>query len=101
MKRDSKRTAFLTLDIQKGILGYVPNPEPMVANAAKAVDFARKHNFLIIHVGLGFSEVHLEIPDFESPFLRVKQNNLFVKGSPSAEFHVAIFKPGDLVIYKQ
>jgi hypothetical protein len=69
--------------------------------AAKAVAFARQNQFRIIHVGLGFSEGHPEIPDSESPFLRIKQNNLFVKGTPSVELHGDIFHPEDLVIYKQ
>src|ERR1700683_163246 len=36
-----------------------------------------------------------------SPFARVKQNNLFVKGTPSAEFQRAIAHPGELVVHKQ
>lgn len=101
MKLDSKRTAFITLDYQNGILGFVPGAESAIPMAARAIGFARKKNFLIIHAGLGFSEGHPEIPDFETPFSRVKQNNVFVKGTPSAEFHSAIFKPGDIVVYKQ
>ena len=62
----------------------------------RAVEFARKKQFLIIHVGLGFSEGHPEIPDTESRFKRVKQNNLFVKGTPSAEFHSSIVRPEEL-----
>jgi nicotinamidase-related amidase len=101
MKLDPQKTAFLTLDFQKGIFGLAPDSERVMPVAAKAVAFARQNRFRIIHVGLGFSEGHLEIPDFESPFLRVKQNNLFVKGTSSAEFHGDIFHPDDLVIYKQ
>jgi nicotinamidase-related amidase len=101
MKLDPQKTAFLTLDFQKGILAIVPGAEAAVSSASKAVDFARENGFLVIHVGLGFSEGHPEIADFESPFLMVKQNNLFVKGSSSAEFHSAILKPGDLIVYKQ
>ncbi len=101
MKLDLKKTAVLTLDLQKGIFGHVPDSEYMMPVAAKAVAFVRQNQFRIIHVGLGFSEGHPEIPDFESPFLWVKQNNLFVKGTPSVEFHRDIFHPDDLVIYKQ
>jgi nicotinamidase-related amidase len=61
----------------------------------------RQKQFLIIHVGLGFSAGHPEIPDTESRFKRAKDNNLFVKGTPSAEFHSAIARPGELVVYKQ
>ncbi len=101
MKLDPQKTAFLTLDLQKGIFGLVPDSERVMSVAAKAVGFARQNHFRIIHVGLGFSEGHPEIPDFESPFLRLKQNNLFVKGTPSMEFHGDIFHPDDLVVYKQ
>ncbi|MGD0226896.1 MAG: cysteine hydrolase [Terriglobia bacterium] len=102
MKLDPKKTALLTLDFQKGILGFAPGAEAIITNASKAVEFARKKQFQIIHVGLGFSEGHPEIPDTDILFnRRVKQTNLFVKGTPSAEFHSSIFRPGDLVVYKQ
>jgi nicotinamidase-related amidase len=101
VKLDPKKTALLTLDFQKGIFGFVPGAEAVIPNAAKAVEFARKQTFQIIHVGLGFAEGHPEISDVESPFKRVKQNNVFVKGTPSAEFHSAIARPGELVVHKQ
>ena len=95
MKLEPKKTALLTLDVQNGILGFIPAADAVVANAAKAVDFARKKQFLIIHVGLGFAPGHPEIPDTESRFKRVKENNLFVIGTPSAGFHTAIARPED------
>src|ERR1017187_3911418 len=101
MKLDPKKTALLTLDFQKGILGFVPGAEAVIPNASRAVEFARRKQFLIIHVGLGFSEGHPEISDTNSRLKRVKENNLFVKGTPSAEFHSSIVRPGELVIYKQ
>lgn len=101
MKLEPKKTALLTLDVQNGILGFIPAADAVVANAAKAVDFARKKQFLIIHVGLGFAPGHPEIPDTESRFKRVKENNLFVIGTPSAGFHTAIARPEDLIVYKQ
>jgi nicotinamidase-related amidase len=101
MKLDPKKTALLTLDFQKGIFGLVPGAEAIVPQAAKAVEFARQQPFQIIHVGLGFSEGHPEIPDRDLPFKRVKVNNLFVKGTPSAEFHSAIARPGELAVHKQ
>ena len=101
MTLDPRKTALLTLDFQKGIFGIAPGAEAIVPAASRAVEFARKKDYLIIHVGLGFSAGHPEIPDTESRFKRVKDNNLFVKGSPSAEFHDAIGRPEDLVVYKQ
>jgi nicotinamidase-related amidase len=101
MKLDPRKTALLTLDLQNGILGLAPGAEAILPNASKAVEFARKKQFQIIHVGLGFSEGHPEIPDTESRFKRLKENNLFVKGSPSAEFHSSIARSDELVVYKQ
>jgi nicotinamidase-related amidase len=101
MKLDPKKTAMLTLDFQKGIFGFLPGAEAIVPNAAKAVEFARKKQFQIIHVGLGFSAGHPEIPDTQSVFKRVKENNLFVKGTESAEFHGSVIRAGELVVHKQ
>ena len=101
MKLDPQKTALLTLDFQKGILGFAPGADAIIPHASKAVEFARRKQFQIIHVGLGFSEGHPEIPDTDSLFKRVKQNNLFVKGTPSTEFHSSIVRPEDLVVYKQ
>ena len=80
MKLDPKKTALLTLDLQKGILGFVPGAEAMIPNASKAVTFARGAQFLIIHVGLGFSEGHPEIPDTESRLPANQAEQSFRKG---------------------
>jgi nicotinamidase-related amidase len=101
MKLDPKKTALLTLDYQKGILGFVPAAEAVIPNGAKAVEFARKKQFHIIHVGLGFSAGHPEISDTESRFKLIKENNLFVIGTPSAEFYSGVARPEDLVVFKQ
>ncbi len=101
MKLDPKKTALLTLDFQKGIFGFGPGAEAIIPHASQAVEFARRKQFQIIHVGLGFAPGHPEIPGTESRFQRLKQSNLFVKGTPSAEFHSSIFRPEDLVVYKQ
>jgi len=101
MKLDPRTTAVLTLDLQNAIVANLPNSDSILPAAAKAVDCARAGGFHLMHVGLGFSEGHPEIPDGHPRFGRAKQGNMFVKGSPSAEFHDTVFKPGDLVVYKQ
>jgi nicotinamidase-related amidase len=101
MKLDPKKTALLTLDCQQGIFNLAPGAEAIIPKAAKAVEFARQQPFQIIHVGLGFAAGHPEISAVETRFQRVKQNNLFVKGTPSAEFHPAIARTGELVVHKQ
>jgi nicotinamidase-related amidase len=101
MKLDPKKTALLTLDFQQGIFGFAPGAVAAVPAAAKAVEFARQRKIQIIHVGLGFEAGHPEIPDTNARFKMVKQNNMFVKGTPSAAFHEAIARPGELIVYKQ
>ena len=101
MKLDPKNTAFLTLDFQSGIVAFCEGAGDAISAAAKAAEFARENKFLLVHVGLGFSEGHPELPDFESPFTMAKKNNLFVKGSPTAEFSASVKKPGELTVYKQ
>jgi nicotinamidase-related amidase len=100
MKLDPKKTAMLTLDFQQGILGMVTGATTVVSQAARAAEFARQQKYRLIHVGVGFSEGHPEISN-HSRFKMVKENNLFVKGTPSAEFHPSIVRPGDLIVYKQ
>ncbi|KAB0664222.1 cysteine hydrolase [Oryzomonas japonica] len=101
MKLEPSKTAVLTLDLQKGILAMVDGYESVLPNASRIVELARKKKYQLVHVGLGFSEGHPAVADWDTPFLRAQQNNLFVKGSPSAEFHSTIAQPGDLIIYKQ
>ena len=101
MKLDPQETALLTLDFQKGIFEFAPGAEAVIPSASRVLEFARQKQFQIIHVGLGFSEGHPEISDLDSRFRRVKQNDLFLRGTPSAEFHDAIARPGELVVYKQ
>jgi nicotinamidase-related amidase len=99
MKLDPLKSAMLTLDLQNGIFGMVPGTDAVLGPAAKAVDFARRQGFLIIHVGLGFSPGHPEIPA-NSRFSMIKDKGLFVKGSPTAAFHPSILHPDDLIVYK-
>ncbi len=101
MKLDPGTTALLTLDFQAGIFDTYRESEVIIPRAARAVEFARRNQVRIIHVGLGFSEGYPEIPDIESRFKRMKENSLFLRGSQSAEIHGSVFRPGDIVVYKQ
>jgi nicotinamidase-related amidase len=100
MKLDPEKTAVLTLDFQRGVLALIPAAEAALPAAARVVDHARGKGFLVIHVGLGFAEGHPEIPDGHR-FSMVKDKGLFVRGTPSAEFHPDLARPSDLVVHKQ
>jgi nicotinamidase-related amidase len=100
MKLDPKKTAVLTLDMQEGILGFVPGALAAFPNAAQVVDAARKGGFLLIHVGIGFEPGYPEIGTAHKRFAMVKERGVFVKGSDTAKIHPSLFKPGDTLIYK-
>lgn len=101
MKFNPAKTALLTLDLQKGIFDFNPAAETILPNAAKAAEIARKNQFSIIHVGLGFEPGHPEIGTRPANFVQIKERGLFVKGSESTVFHPAVFKTGETIIYKQ
>src|SRR6185437_2269404 len=96
---DPKNTAVLSLDIQEGILGFVPGAQAAIPNAALAVETARKVGFPLFHVGVGFEPGYPEISP-GSRFSMVKERGVFIKGSETARIRPEIFKTGDTVIYK-
>ncbi len=57
MKIDPRKTAVLSLDIQQGILGFVPGAEAILPNAAKVVETARKGGFYCCTWGSALSRV--------------------------------------------
>lgn len=100
MKLDPKKTAVLTLDIQQGILDRIKGHEVALENAAHVVSEARRKQYTLIHVGLGFEAGFPEISPKNSRFSSLKEQGLFLKGSASARFHSSIFESNDLVVYK-
>lgn len=100
MKIDPKKTAVLSLDIQEGLLGFLPGASAVFPNAAIVVEASREGGFPLFHVGIGFEPGYPEIAPANKRFMMVKERGLFVKGSDSAKIHPSIFKPGDRVIYK-
>ena len=100
MKLDPKKTAVLSLDVQNGIFGLVPGAEAMLPHAALVMETARKSGFTIMHVGIGFELGYPEISPNNKRFTTMKEKGIFIKGSDSSKTHSAIYKPGELVIYK-
>jgi nicotinamidase-related amidase len=101
MSIEPKKTALLTLDLQHGILARVPGAAALRELAAQAVEEARKKNYRIIHVGLGFENGYPEAPVNGGPFAQVKSSGLFLKGSESAGIWPELLRKDDLIIYKQ
>jgi nicotinamidase-related amidase len=100
MKLDPKKTAVLTLDMQEGILGFVPGAKDVFSTAAQVVEAARKGGFFLLHVGIGFEPGYPEISPLNKRFAMVKERGVFVKGSDTAKIHPSLYKTGDTIIYK-
>jgi nicotinamidase-related amidase len=101
MKIDYAKTAVLTLDIQEGILGFAPGAAATaIPNAGRVAEAARKSGCLLIHVGIGFEQGYPEISPDSPRFAMIKERGGFIKGSESAKTHREVFKPGDIVLYK-
>jgi nicotinamidase-related amidase len=100
-KLDPKTTALLTLDCQKGILGFAPGCDRIFAPAAKVVEAARAKQIPVIHVGIGFRPNYPEIAPTHPTFGMIRQTGKFVIGTETAEFHDSVApKPGEIVVYK-
>ena len=78
----------------RGFSAWRPTPSRSLPTAAKVVELAREKQFLLAHVGLGFHAGYPELDDRSPMAARVKQAQLFVHGSPSAQFAAAIARPG-------
>ena len=54
MESNKQSTALLVMDMQAGILGMFPNSSALTGNVAKAIAHARKQNFPVLFVRVGF-----------------------------------------------
>ena len=101
VKYDSKTTALITLDCQKGIVGMIPNCERIFKPADQVVDWARGKRIPVIHVGIGFRAGYPEVNPEHPTFSMIRSTGKFVIGSESAEFHDSIApKDNEIVVYK-
>ncbi|HEY2804377.1 MAG TPA: isochorismatase family cysteine hydrolase [Gemmatimonadales bacterium] len=100
MKLDPKKTAVLSMDIQPPIVAMAGGAEEILPRASAVVEHARQTGALLIHVGLGFEPGYPEINPNHPRFSTLKERGIFIKGTDSAKIHKAIYRAGDLVIYK-
>ncbi|KAG8855061.1 hypothetical protein FRB96_007256 [Tulasnella sp. 330] len=105
MKFNPTETAFITLDVQNGILNLVSPPEILVPTIARAVTKARSSGMHIIHVRIAFTSGQPELPDdlsFNPKHIghMVKKLNTFIYGSKECDIHPDLLREGDTVIEK-
>lgn len=66
-------TALLVMDMQVGIIGAIPDAEPLIANLKKAIAAARSKNIPVIYVVVGFRQGAPEVSSRNKGFSAAKQ----------------------------
>ena len=96
------RTALLLMDYQNAVLGFVPEPEPVLDRARAALDWARTNNVQVVYVRVAFSaEDHAKVPGHSKAFAPVAANNFLLDGSPEAALHDSFdVRDGDIQVRK-
>jgi len=100
MPIDPASTAVLSLDVQEGLLGFVPEAQSAIPAAARTVATARRRGCRLFHVGLGFEPGYPEILPGHPRFGMIKDRGLFLMGSASARVHADLRQDGDVFIAK-
>jgi len=97
-KVDLKSAALLTLDCQKGIVGFVPGSEKIFPLASKVVKASRLAHIPVIHIGIGFRGGYPEVHPRHPMFGMIRQTGRFILGSDSAAFHESVAPEKDEII---
>jgi nicotinamidase-related amidase len=98
---DSKRTALLVMDFQQGIVGRMPDVEPLLERVRQAIADVREHGGTIGYVRVAFAEEDwAAVPD-SAMFAQVARNRLMHHEDPSTAIHDALApEPDDIVVRK-
>ena len=99
----NQRTALLVMDIQNAMMGYLPNPEPLLNKIEKAIVNARKASIPVIYVTLSFRKDHPEIHHEHKTFGGIKASRvMFTEEHAGTAVHPAIEPlPTDIVVTKK
>ena len=87
MEQEKQNTALLVMDMQAGILGRYPAAAQLTDNVAKAIASARKNNFKVIYVVVGFRPGAPErqiTKSGDNPFAKIDMQ-AFMKIDPAIE----------------
>ena len=97
------KTVLLVMDIQKAMMGYLPDPKPLLTKIEKAIVAARAAGITVIYVTLSFREGHPEIHHEHPRFGQVKASKvLFTHPHEGTAVHQAIEPlPTDLIVSKK
>lgn len=100
---DPKRTALLVMDYQQGIVGMLPEPDPLLARAAEALAAARAAGARVGYVRVAFTEADAAaMPETNKMKARVRDGGDMLRDSaPATQIHPAVAPhDGDIVVRK-
>ena len=90
------------MDYQNAVLGFVPEPEPVLDRARAALAWARAHQVQVVYVRVAFSaEDHAKVPGHSKAFAPIAANHFLLDGSPEAALHDSFdVQDGDIHVRK-
>lgn len=96
------KTALLLLDIQKGIIGRLPNASSYVSGLSSTVQKARDASIQIIHVTTAFRQGYTDLHPRNPSRARIAESKSYIEGSDSVQIHPAIpTSPSDICVVKK
>src|SRR3954468_14586397 len=100
---DPQHTAVVTLDLQLGVAGRLPEPAPLFERVARVLGAVREAALPVMHVRVGFRPGHPEINPRNVSFTdRIKKNGVFVEGSGDTELHPSVARrEGEPIVTKR
>jgi nicotinamidase-related amidase len=99
---DARRTAFLLMDFQPGILARFPDGDALVQRTVGALHVARANGVKVVYVRVAFTEQdYAAIPAHNKTFTSVAERRYLADGSPETAIHPDLApQPADVVVTK-
>ena len=95
-------TAFLVMDVQRGVVERFADDPGYLQRLAGAVAAARAAEIPVVYVTVSFRPGHPEISPANATFAAIAESGRFVHGSPATEIHPAVAPgAGDLLVTKR
>jgi nicotinamidase-related amidase len=103
-KVDAARTALVLMDFQPAVLGAVTESDTaaLVANAGKALTWARSAGLTIAHVRVAFRDAdYASIPERNRAFAPLRGGGIMADGSPECEIVESLRPQRDEIVVRK
>jgi nicotinamidase-related amidase len=103
-KVDAARTALVLMDFQPAVLGAVSESDtaPLVANAEKALTWARSAGLTVAHVRVAFRDAdYAAIPERNRAFAPLRGGGIMADGSPECEIVESLRPQRDEIVVRK